>query len=202
MIIGLTGKYCCGKGMAVEHLQSKGFVGFSLSDMLREQLKNMGKDVTRDNLIEIGNKLRKRHGPGVLGKLAREKIDILKKEKDCKNLFYVDSIRNPFEVKELKKDSDFVLVYIQADQLIRFQRMLERKREKDPEIYEEFKRKEKRESEGRSKYSQRLDDTISMVDFTIKNEGTLKQLHKDIDKLIKEAAKNEKTKSKEENKTD
>lgn len=189
MIIGLTGKYCCGKGVAVEYLQKKGFVGFSLSDMLREELKKRGKEVTRDNLIDLGNKLRKKNGPGVLGKLALEKIAELKKE--GKSLFYVDSIRNPFEVRELRKDPEFKLVYIEADQLIRFQRMLERKREKDPETFKEFREKEARESKGTSKYSQRIDDTLKMVDLTIKNEGALKQFQKDLDKLIKDISKTE-----------
>ena len=107
MIIGLTGKYCSGKGMVSEYLQGKGFTAFSLSDMLREKLAENGREITRDNLIEIGNKLRKRHGPGVLGKLAREKIAALKSRnngsaKQKKALFCVDSIRNPEEAKELK----------------------------------------------------------------------------------------------------
>ncbi|MDP2750910.1 MAG: AAA family ATPase [Nanoarchaeota archaeon] len=187
MIIGLTGKYCCGKGVAVEYLQSKGFVGFSLSDMLREKLKAAGKEVTRDNLITLGNSLRKKQGPGALGKIAMEKISELKKQ--GKKKFYVDSVRNPLEARELMKDSEFRLIFIDADQLIRFQRMLLRKRENDPETFEEFKKKELRESKGTSKYSQRLNDTIKMVNYTVKNESTVEDLHKQVDKLIKDIQK-------------
>ena len=63
--------------------------------------------------------------------------------------------------------------------------MLLRKRENDPETFEEFKKKELREAKGTSKYSQRINDTIKMADFTIKNEGSAEELYKEINKIIK-----------------
>jgi len=38
LIIGLTGKNCAGKGTVAEYLAKKGFVGYSLSDIIREEL--------------------------------------------------------------------------------------------------------------------------------------------------------------------
>ncbi|MBI2338979.1 MAG: AAA family ATPase, partial [Deltaproteobacteria bacterium] len=66
MIIGLTGKNGSGKGEVAKLLTSSGFIYYSLSDVLRDELKKQGKEVTRENLIEIGNRLRTEGGPSVL----------------------------------------------------------------------------------------------------------------------------------------
>ena len=98
MIIGTTGELCSGKGVFADYLVQRGFKYFSLSDFLREELVRQGKEITRDNLVWLGNKLRKEKGPGYLAKKAVERI--------TPNFNYVvDSIRNPAEVKELRKIS-------------------------------------------------------------------------------------------------
>ncbi|MCJ7582348.1 MAG: AAA family ATPase, partial [Candidatus Aminicenantes bacterium] len=57
-IIGLTGTNGSGKGAAAEYFISKGYAFFSLSDVIREELKKDGCEPTRDNLIRKGNELR------------------------------------------------------------------------------------------------------------------------------------------------
>ena len=44
MIIGHTGKNAAGKGELANHLKSKGFVYFSLSDALRDEATKQGLD--------------------------------------------------------------------------------------------------------------------------------------------------------------
>ncbi len=61
MIIGLTGKNASGKGETANYLKSKGFVYFSLSDELREEAKEKKIVATRENLIALGNELRKNY---------------------------------------------------------------------------------------------------------------------------------------------
>ena len=63
MIIGLSGKNASGKGVVAEFLKSKGFYFFSLSDVIREEIRERGEEITRQRLIEVGNELRSKHGP-------------------------------------------------------------------------------------------------------------------------------------------
>ena len=168
MIIGLTGKNGSGKGEVVNVLKSLNFQYQSLSDVLRDELTASGKPVTREALIQLGNDLRKKHGPAVLA----EKI--LKRLEPDKN-YVVDSIRNPNEAKVFKKHKEFTLVSIASRPELRFERLRTRGRESDPKTLEDFTVLEKREAAGDT-YAQNLDSTISMSDLILENNGSLDEL--------------------------
>ncbi|MBI2649882.1 AAA family ATPase, partial [Candidatus Woesearchaeota archaeon] len=142
MIIGLTGKNAAGKGELAKHLQLKCFAYFSLSDALREEADKRHLDHSRSTLINLGNELRKKFGNGILAKRINEKIKKAKGSMD----FVIESIRNPGEIEELRKNKGFLLVGVVADQKIRFQRLLRRGRLGDATTLEEFKKQEDREN--------------------------------------------------------
>ena len=98
MIIGLTGSLASGKGVVSDFLKKEGFVYLSLSDELREIAKQMKIEFTRENLQNLGNKLREEKGAGVLAELVAEKIKSQQYRK-----VVVDGIRNPAEVNFLRK---------------------------------------------------------------------------------------------------
>src|SRR3989338_2935043 len=127
MIIGLTGKNAAGKGEVADYLKTKGFTYFSLSDELREEATKKGLSHERETLISLGNILRKQNGPEYLAKKINEKINSQLKIKKNQN-FVVDSIRSPYEAKELMKNKDFLLLGIVASPKLRFERLLERGR--------------------------------------------------------------------------
>ena len=66
MIIGLTGKNGSGKTAVCEYLKSRGFAYRSLSDEIREEIQRRSRGIDRDTLIEVGNELRSKFGPGIL----------------------------------------------------------------------------------------------------------------------------------------
>ncbi|MDR2427358.1 MAG: AAA family ATPase [Endomicrobium sp.] len=69
MIIGLTGSYCSGKDTVADYISQKhGYKHFSLSDVIREIMKEAGLEPTRENLITFGTNLREENGNGVLAK--------------------------------------------------------------------------------------------------------------------------------------
>ena len=74
MIIGLTGRNGTGKTEVANYLKSKGFELISLSDILREEARKRNMDEKRDNLIKLGNEMRKKFGSGILAIKAIEKI--------------------------------------------------------------------------------------------------------------------------------
>lgn len=181
MIIGLTGENCAGKGTVAEYLQKKSFYYLSLSDIIREELKADGKGLTRQNLIEKGNELREKFGPGILAKKTA-----LKLQKD-KN-YVIDSVRNTTEAEELKRIKGFVLVHVTAPAEIRFERMKSRGREEDPNTLEAFKEIEKLEMENAEKTKQNLVGAFSLADKKLVNDVDLQDLYDRVDKLLGEAS--------------
>ena len=184
MIIGLTGKNAAGKGELAKHLQSKGFVYFSLSDALRDEATKRGLDHSRDTLISLGNELRKGFGNGILAKRISEKI-----KKAAKKDFVVDSIRNPGEIEELRKNKGFLLVGVATDEKIRFQRLLKRGRLGDATTFEEFKKQEERENNNEAS-GQQLDKCLEMADKHISSNGTIEEANKEFDEWLKNLKSN------------
>jgi len=175
LIIGLVGQNCSGKDTVADYLVSKkGFLRYSLSDYLRNELKRRGMEVTRDNLIALGNELRKTKSPGILGEKAAERI------MPDKN-WVVVSIRNPAEAEELRKLPGFALVSLEAPVEKRFERMRKRNREQDPKTLEEFIALEKQENAGGTKQS--IGETMNMADYTIDASGTVSEELAEVDKL-------------------
>ena len=111
IVFGLTGKNASGKGTVAEILKKKNFTYHSLSDSLRDELKSLKKEETRENLIDIGNELREKGGPGVLADKLMPKLN-------SENNHIVDSIRNPLEVISLRKETllrRFFLISVDAN---------------------------------------------------------------------------------------
>jgi dephospho-CoA kinase len=179
MIIGLTGSYCSGKDTVADFIvNSQGFGHFSLSDIIREAMKEEGIETTRENLINFGSDLRAKNGNGALAKKALSKME------SGKN-YCITSIRHPDEVAELRKSGDFVLINVDAPIEIRFARMQKRKREGDPQTLEKFIEFEKRESQS-SGSGQQLTKTAALADITFINDfDGIELLHTKIEELIK-----------------
>jgi len=176
MIIGLTGKNAAGKGELAKHIQSKGFAYFSLSDALREEATKRGLDHSRDTMINLGNELRKKFGNSILAKRINEKI----KKENAANNFIIDSIRNPGEIKELRKNEGFLLVGVVTDENIRFRRLLKRGRLGDATTFEEFRKQENRENNNESS-GQQLDRCLELADKKISSNGTIEEANREFD---------------------
>jgi len=177
MIIGLTGANASGKGEAASYLKSKGFKYYSLSDILRDEARAKGIESSRENLIKLGNELREKTGPSVLADLAIKKIE---DKNDC---VIIDSIRNPFEIKALRRLIGFTLIGVDAPLEKRFERAVARNRPGDPETLEEFIEKEKKENTAAST-NQQLEKCLKAADVVIINDSTIEEFHRKIDMII------------------
>ena len=182
MIIGLTGKNAAGKGEAANYLKSKEFAYYSLSDVIRDEATKRGLDHSRDSLIKLGNELRKNFAPNYLAQQINLKINEVL-NKNPKQNFVVDSIRSPFEAKELMKNKNFTLVGIDAPIELRFERLLERNRIGDARTLQDFKLQEEREN-LKSNTNQQLDETFKLSQEIIRNDGNLEKLRTKIDDLL------------------
>lgn len=175
MLIGLTGSYGAGKDEVAHYLKTKGFVHYSLSDLIREELIQKKKEITRENLIKKGNELREKFGPGILALKIMERIKQIKNKSARKN-FVVSSIRNIEEINVLKKRDGFILVFVDAPLELRFQRTRLRNRENDPKTLKEFKQKEKIEQSSK-RTAQQLHLCKKLAKVVIVNGGSLGILH-------------------------
>ncbi len=178
MIIGVTGGYAAGKDTVADILVKKGFFHISFSDILREELKARKKRPTRDNLIIIGNELRTNQGPSVLARRSLSKI------KEGENYVF-SSIRNPSEVKLLMERNNFIMVNITTPVKERFNRIVKRNREGDPQSLKELIEKEKLENTSNPN-SQQLNKVAKMAKITLANDSTIEKLELKTSKILED----------------
>ncbi|SRR5260221_6717128 len=171
-VIALVGPLASGKGTLIELLQEKGYESVSLSDEVREKASIWGLTPTRENLQNVGDKLRKSFGLSILAELVGQKI-----AKNPKVNFVIDGVRNPGELQYLKKEFDAYSIGITASPQKRFALIKKRKRQGDPLTWEEFKKAEERDrGVGQESYGQQVQACLDASDVVIDNNGTLRQL--------------------------
>ncbi len=179
-IIGLTGRNASGKGTVASFLMKSSFVYHSLSDTLRDELKNRDLEESRENLIKIGNDLRDEGGPGILADLMVPNLNSLENH-------IVDSIRNPIEVNSLRREypnHKFILIAVDATPETRYERLKQRNRFGDSSSWEQFLAQEKLEESSTDPNKQQLLSTIKKADFYIDNSGTILELENSIAEII------------------
>ncbi len=179
MFVGLTGTLGSGKDTVAEYLKKKGFSYYSLSDILRDECEKRGLEKNRDNLIKIGNELRKEFGPDILAKKILEKIEKNKVKKAI-----IVSIRNPKEAEALKEKKGFFMLNIDAPIEIRFQRIKKRGGDRDKVSFEKFREQENFEMSSNDPNSQQLKAVAQMTDYDINNSGSLKDLYGKVDEIV------------------
>lgn len=177
MIVGLTGKFAAGKGTVAEYLGERGFTYHSCSDVLREELAARGVPESRENLLAIGNELRREGGPDVL---ARRIAGRLLDGRD----HIVDSIRNPAEVDALRELKGFFLLGVDADPRTRFDRLVARGRRGDPTTFEQFAALEHQETHSTDPTTQRLHATFALADEVVLNDGEVADLRAAVDLVL------------------
>ncbi|MED5231926.1 MAG: hypothetical protein VYB30_06150 [Candidatus Thermoplasmatota archaeon] len=175
MLIGLTGRYASGKSTVVAWLVSKGLESESCSDSIRVHLKKKGIEESRENLIEGGNELRRSGGPGILAEMLLERLE-------GKNAV-IDSIRTPGEVEALQEREDFILIEVRAGMDARWQRAQARARTGDIVDKETFFANEEKEAVAKDNSGQALDATAALADLILVNDGSLEDLHSDLEEL-------------------
>lgn len=178
LIVGITGTNGAGKGTVVDYLvKEKGFKHFSASGLITQEIIKRNLPVNRDNMIIVGNDLRVKNGAGYIAEeLIRRAL--------VKNVnSIIESIRTLGEVDKLKKKGGMLLA-VDADQKLRYKRILLRGGEKDKVSFKEFKDQENRELGSDDPNKQNLQACKKVADYLIENNGTLEELNKEIEKLL------------------
>ena len=164
MIIGLTGTNGSGKTLTADHLRAKGFDFHSLSDEIRKELERLGRPATRENLIDMGNRLRGEFGPAVLAERVKERLR-------PDHHYVIDSIRNPSEVESLRRSGDFHLLHLDAPPDVRYERVRQRGGDRLPKSREEFIEQEQREVDSEDPTHQQLRACYELAEKTLLNDA-------------------------------
>lgn len=182
LIIGVVGQIASGKGVLVKYLTGHlGFVSFSLSSVVHAELKKKRiKEITRKTLQDMGDKLRREYGDDVL---AQRIIKAIKEQK--KGLVVVEGIRNPEEIKFLKKNPNFILIGVKAKRELRFKRLINRGKEWDPKNYNDFLKVDRRDlGVGQDRSGQQVEKCLTYCNYMLTNNKDLKDFEKKIEKLL------------------
>lgn len=178
-IIGITGTLGAGKGTIVDYLtQHHGFTHFSVRGYLSKLIKAKGGEVNRDTLVATANQLRAENTPSFIAEeLYREAAE---SGKDC----IIESIRTVGEVNALHQKGGFTLFAVDADQKLRYERIVERASETDKVTFEVFAGNEAREMTSEDPNKQNLAACMRLADYRFNNDGSFDNLYKQIDEVL------------------
>ncbi len=180
LIIGLTGSFGSGCTETAEYLAQKGFLKFSLSDIIRNEAKTRKlHSLSRKDKQNIGDNLREKKGHGYL---MIEALNTLKKINKTSKPVVIDSIKNHKEVYELRQNYfKTYLVNIDAEKDIRYKRVESKYSSK-----EEFEEDDERESgEDQPEYGQQVKKCVDLADIVVNNNTSLQDLHEKLEKYLR-----------------
>jgi dephospho-CoA kinase len=177
-IIGTVGQNGSGKDEVLKYLNAKYNIPFlATGDIVRELTAHEDLEPTRENLGKISSRYFYEFGNGYFVKLVAAKI-----LQSGWKIAGISGIRSPEDVTNLKEifGKDFILirVYI-SDPQVRFDRMIKRGQGRDPQSYEQFLRQDNAEENQFS-----LKEVESQADYSLSNDSTLDDLHREIDELV------------------
>ncbi len=161
-ILILLGKARSGKDTIADFLVKEfGFKKFVFSSILEEELIKQGKKVSKENMVLLGDELRKKFGMNFIA------VKLLEKVSDEQKIVFVGA-RSVEEVELIKqKFPQLKLILITAEKEKRF----ERRNELDSNSLEKFSERDKIDAEKKG-----MNKLFELADFKLENNSSLDDL--------------------------
>lgn len=172
-IVGMAGS---GKSTLAEHFKNQNLPVLSFGDLIREEIKKRGLEITPITEPIVREEVRNEYGMDACVKLSLPWI----KTNLIENSFVIiDGMRSFSEYKSLKQEfgDKLVVIALFTSKHIRYQRLTSRTTrpfQKDEAEARDYREIEKIEQGG----------TIAMADFMILNDGTKEELFKKLEVLL------------------
>jgi dephospho-CoA kinase len=183
IVIGLTGQIACGKGVIKKYLmENYGASDYRFSTILRDLLKRLHLESTRENLQNISSVMRHNFGEDSLAHAMAEDI-----KNDTKPFLVIDGIRRLSDIKFLRAIPEFKLIRIVANEKLRYERVVSRNENSgdDQKTFADFLKDQQQEAEVQ------IPEVMATADYEIVNEDTLDNLKQEIDKIVADIKKHQ-----------
>jgi|Deesub1362B_J571_1020462.scaffolds.fasta_scaffold00034_93 predicted RNA binding protein with dsRBD fold (UPF0201 family)/cytidylate kinase len=181
-LIAFVGYPLSGKSTASKIAKELGIPVVVMGDVIRDELRKRGLEVSDENAGRIANELREKEG---MDAIAKRCIPLIREAGKNSGVVVVDGIRGIAEVERFKKEfgDDFILIGIESSAEKRLERAKERGREDDVSTLEELKTRDKREE------SWGLKEALEASDLTIENESDVESFKEKVEAVLKEFLK-------------
>lgn len=172
----------CGSGKTevINYLQKKyKWPKVYLGEATFDRMKKESLELNYENEKIIREKIRAELGMGAYASLALSKVE---KFLETNYIILIESLYSWSEYKIFKNkyQDSFEVIAVFASPKTRFKRLTLRKNERPMNNIEEFERRDYSEIENLEKGG-----PIARADYTLNNEGSVKDLHKQIESIIK-----------------
>ncbi|MFA5778073.1 MAG: AAA family ATPase [Candidatus Paceibacterota bacterium] len=177
IILGLVGSLASGKDTTKKYLAEKyGAKDCKFSSILRDVLNRITVPVSRENMQNLSTVLRANFGENLLARVIANDASKLYAE-----IVVIDGVRRPTDIEHLIKLPNFFLIKIDADPHLRYERMIKRNENEgdDKKSYEQFLKDHEAEADSL------IPVVMESAKYSIENSGSLEDLYKQIDEIIK-----------------
>ncbi len=171
-IVGMTGG---GKSEVAKIFEENGFIRIRFGDITDEEIRKRGLELNEENERYIRELLRKECGMSAYAILNLSRIDLARKQ----SAVVIDGLYSWEEYTFLKTHygEDFYVVAVWASPKTRYARLTDRSNRRL--TLEEATNRDRAEVENINKGG-----PIAMADFTIINESSLRELKKEVKRVI------------------
>ncbi len=175
-IIAFTGMPFSGKTEAVQIAREKKIPIVRMGDMVWEEVKKRGLELSDKNVGFVANEMREKHGMHVWAERTVKKI----KSMDNVDFLVIDGIRNVEEIDIFKKElgEEFIVIAIEVSDKTRHERAMIRSRQDDSKDIEKVKERDRRE------IGWGLAEVIASSDIVISNEKDIESFKAEIRKIF------------------
>lgn len=178
IILGLVGLLSCGKEATKRYLAEKyNAKDCKYSTILSDILKRANIPISRENLQKISTVLRQNFGEDLLAKAIAVDASVLDS-----NIIVIDGVRRLEDIEYLVKLPNFFLIRIEAELELRYKRQTERGEKVDDKekTFGQFIKDHEAEAD------RLIPEVMKTANYSIDNNGTLEDLHKQVDEIIEE----------------
>lgn len=176
IVIALAGQIASGKDTIGEYIVKKyDGVSLSFSQPLRDILNRAFLPINRANMSWLGQTLVDRFGSDILSKIISKEI-----ETSDKKIFILPNIRREGDVVCFKDLPGYVLVGVNTDSRVCYDRLVKRSQNVDDQTktWEQFQKDLQLSTETS------ISELMKKASIQIDNNGTLEDLYKQVDEII------------------
>lgn len=175
MLIWITWTISAGKWTIVDYLIQHDYVHYSVRNYLTTILEEQWLPVTRDNTTPLANGIRERHWWSYIVEQLIEQS-----QRDNQKLVVVESIRTIDEANLIHKNW-WLLLWITADQKLRYTRALQRNSSTDQITFEKFVSDEYVEGNSMEPSKSNVFTCLELADIVFLNNWSIEELKDKLD---------------------